>query len=130
MLFIICIFYRLMCVFMIFYYIIQSGRSFLHSCALNGHTDICIFLIFKGVNINELDVVSTVFHYSCVTTDNIYRIYPFWQRCKTCYPLEHSCHIYMKFDPYAFRRVFLAIRSTPNSCNLCQGQTHENGQKR
>ena len=61
-----------MCVYMMFYYIIQHGYSFLHGCAVNGHTDVCIFLISKGVNINQVDEVSIVFHYSCVTTDNIY----------------------------------------------------------
>ena len=75
-----------MCVFMKFYYVIQREESFLHSCAgSNGHTDVCSLLISKGVNINQVDRVSIVFHYSCVTTDNMYRIYPFWQRCKTCY---------------------------------------------
>ena len=74
-----------MCVFMILYYILQDRWSFLHPCAWNGHTDVCSFLISKGVNINQVDRVSIVFHYSCVTTDFIYRIYPFWQRCKTCY---------------------------------------------
>ena len=78
-----------MCVFMVFYYIIQHGHSFLHSC---GPTDVCSFLISKGVNINQVNWVSIVFHYSCVTTDNIYRIYPFWQRCKTCYIMwEKQC---------------------------------------
>ena len=74
-----------MCVYMIFYYIIQNGWSFLLICTANGHTDVCRFLITKGANINQVDRVSIVFHYSCVTTDNIYRIYPFRQRCKTCY---------------------------------------------
>ena len=81
-----------MCVYMIFYYIIQSGNSFLHLCAVNSQTDICRFLISKGANINQVNMVSIVFHYSCVTTDNIYRIYPFWQRCKTCYIMwEKQC---------------------------------------
>ena len=81
-----------MCVYMIFYYIIQFERSFLHSSAVNGQADVCNFLISKGVNINKVDTVSIVFHYSCVTTDNIYRIYPFWQRCKTCYIMwEKQC---------------------------------------
>ena len=61
-----------MCVFMIFYYIIQGGKSFLHSIVVNGHTDVCSFLISKGANINQVDKVSIEFHYSCVTTDNIY----------------------------------------------------------
>ena len=74
-----------MCVYMIFYYIIQGGQSFLHSSAINGQADVCILLISKGANINQVNEVSIVFHYSCVTTDNTYRIYPFWQRCKTCY---------------------------------------------
>ena len=74
-----------MCIYMIFYYIIQWGWSFLHTCTFHGHTDVCSFLIPKGVNIDQVDEVSIVFHYSCVTTDNICRIYPFWQRCKTCY---------------------------------------------
>ena len=74
-----------MCVYMIFYYTIQFNRSFLHSSAVNGQADVCSFLISKGANINQVDMVSIVLHYSCVTTDNIYRIYPFWQRCKTCY---------------------------------------------
>ena len=76
-----------MCVFMIFYYIIQHGYSFLHISVVNGDTDICSFLISKGANINQVDVVSIEFHYSRVTTDNIYRIYPFRQRCKTCYTM-------------------------------------------
>ena len=81
-----------MCVLMIFYYIIQSGYSFLHSSSIKGQADVCNFLISKGVNINQVDVVSIVFHYSCVTTDNIYKIYPFWQRCKTCYIMwEKQC---------------------------------------
>ena len=33
----------------------------------------------------------------------------------------------MTFDPYAVWRVFVALRSTPNACNWCQGQTDENG---
>ena len=74
-----------MCVYMILYYNIQDGDSFLHPYGLTGRTDVSRFLISKGVNINQVDRVSIVFHYSCVTTDNIYRIYPFWQRCKTCY---------------------------------------------
>ena len=82
MCFINCISYS---VFTIFYYIIQNGYSFLHICAMEGHTDVCSFLILKGANINQVDEVGIVFHYSCVTTDNIHRIYPFWQRCKTCY---------------------------------------------
>ena len=61
-----------MCVFMIFYYIIQRGKSFLHSSAVYGQTDVCSFLISKGANINQVDDVSIEFHYSCVTTDNIY----------------------------------------------------------
>ena len=61
-----------MCVYMIFYYIIQSGYSFLHPCSYMGHTDVCSFLISRGANINQVDRVSIVFHYSCVTTDNIY----------------------------------------------------------
>ena len=68
-----------------FYDILQLGLSFLDCSAVKGHIDICSFLISKGANINQVDRVSIVFHYSCVTTDNIYRIYPFWQRCKTCY---------------------------------------------
>ena len=81
-----------MCVYMILYYVIQGDQSFLHPYAWNGHTDVCSFLISKGVNINQVDRVSIVFHYSCVTTDNIYRIYPFWQRCKTCYIMwEKQC---------------------------------------
>ena len=63
-----------MCVFMIFYYIIQGGGSFLHSCARNGHTYIINFLIYKGANTNVVDVVSVVFHYSCVKSVNIYTI--------------------------------------------------------
>ena len=51
-----------MCVFMIFYYIIQAGYSFLHVCALNAHIDVCRFLISKGVNIDQVDEVSIVFH--------------------------------------------------------------------
>ena len=77
--------YTLIGVSVIFSYIIQWGQSFLHICAFNGQTDVCGFLILKGANINQEDKVSIVFHYSCVTTDNIYRIYPFWQKCKTCY---------------------------------------------
>ena len=67
-----------MCVYMIFCYIIQNGYSFLHSSAVNGQTDICSFLFKKGVNINQVDRVSIVFHYSCVTTDyiNIYGYIP------------------------------------------------------
>ena len=61
-----------MCVYMIFYYVIQDGQSFLHKSADSGQTDICRFLISKGVNINQVDKVSVVFYYSCVTTDNIY----------------------------------------------------------
>ena len=57
---------------MIFYYIIQWGWSFLHISAFQGQTDIISFLKSKGVNINQVDMVSIVFHYSCVTTDNIY----------------------------------------------------------
>ena len=68
--FINCISYRLTCVYMIFYYIIQSEWSFLHISAANGHTDVCSFLILKGANINQVDRVSI--HCSCVTTDNIY----------------------------------------------------------
>ena len=84
--------YRLMFVFMMFFYIIQDGQSFLHQCAFHGHTDVISFLISKGVNINQVDEVSIVFHYSCVSTDNMYRIYPFWQRCKTCYIMrEKQC---------------------------------------
>ena len=60
-----------MCVYMIFYYIIQNGWSFLHSSAANRHTYVCRFLITKGANINQVDKVSIVFHYSCVTTDNM-----------------------------------------------------------
>ena len=60
-------------------YIIQSGWSFLHVSAAKGHTDVISFLIAKEAYINQVDWVSIVFHYSCVTTDNIYRIYPFWQ---------------------------------------------------
>ena len=75
-----------MCVFMIFYYIIQDGGSFLQTCGWNGRTDICHFLISKGANVNQVDKVSIVFHYSCVTTTNIYRIYPF---CKDVY---NTCH--------------------------------------
>ena len=60
-----------MCVFVVLYYVIQDEQSFLHSCKWNGHTDVVSFLISKGVNINQLDRVSIVFHYSCVTTDNI-----------------------------------------------------------
>ena len=81
-----------MCVYMILYYIVQSGYSFLHPCAYMGYTDVCSFLISRGANINQVDRVSIVFHYSCVTTDNIYRIYLFWQRCKTCYIMwEEQC---------------------------------------
>ena len=81
-----------MCVFMIFYCIIQEWYSFLHICAINRHIDVIIFLISNGANINQVNMVSIVFHYSCVTTDNIYRIYPFWQRCKTCYIMwEKQC---------------------------------------
>ena len=71
-----------MCVFMIFYYIIQSGKSFLHNSA-SGQTDVCSFLISKGANINQVDNVSIEFHYSCVTTDNIYiynTCYTMWKR--------------------------------------------------
>ena len=60
-----------MCVFMLFYYVIQDGHSFLHTCTIYEHTDVCSFLISKGVNINQVDDVSIVFHYSCVITDNI-----------------------------------------------------------
>ena len=52
-----------MCVYMIFYYVIQDGQSFLHKSADSGQTDICHFLISKGVNINQVDKVSIVFHY-------------------------------------------------------------------
>ena len=80
-----------MCVYMILYYIIQAGASFLCGAA-NGQADVCIFLISKGANINQVTRVSMVLHYSCVTTDNIYRIYPFWQICKTCYIMwEKQC---------------------------------------
>ena len=51
-----------MCVFMIFYYIIQCGRSFLHACIQYGRTDVCRFLISIGVNIDQVDEVSIVFH--------------------------------------------------------------------
>ena len=61
-----------MCVYMILYYIIQYGYSFLHMCAANGHTDVCSFLISKGANINQVNRVSIVFHYSCVTILIIY----------------------------------------------------------
>ena len=94
--FINCISYS---VFMIFYYIIQSEDSFLHICAAEGHTDVCSFLILKGANINQVDRVSIVFHYSCVTTDNIQRIYPFWQRCKTCYIMwEKQCWVKLRIS--------------------------------
>ena len=56
---------------MILYYIIQGGTSFLHSCALGGNIDVSSLLITKGANINQVDLVSILFHYSCVTTDNI-----------------------------------------------------------
>ena len=65
-----------MCVYMIFYYIIQAGQSFLHTVVVNGRTDICRFLIAKGANIDQVDRVSIVLHYSCVTTDNIYGYIP------------------------------------------------------
>ena len=66
-----------MCVYMIFYYLIQSGKSFLHISAQNGHTDVCNFLLSKGANINQVDKVSIVFHYSYITTYNIHMIYIF-----------------------------------------------------
>ena len=66
-----------MCVYMIFYYLIQVGKSFLHSSAQNGQTDVCNFLLSKGANINQVNVVSIVFHYSYITTYNIHMIYIF-----------------------------------------------------
>ena len=60
-----------MCLYMMLYYVIQGGWSFLHSSAASGKTDVCRFLISKGANINQVDEVSIEFHYSCVTTDNI-----------------------------------------------------------
>ena len=54
-----------MCVF----HTTQLGYSFLHISAANGHTDICSFLIEKGVNIHQVTEVSIVFHYSCIITD-------------------------------------------------------------
>ena len=77
--------YRFICVYMIFYYLMQYGCSFLHISASQGNTDVCNFLISKGANINQVDEVSIVFHYSYITTYNIHMIYSFWQRCKTCY---------------------------------------------
>ena len=29
--------------------------------------------------------------------------------------------------PYMVRSLFLALRSSPNACNWCQAQAHENG---
>ena len=57
------IFYKLMCVYTIFYYIVQGEYTFLHTSAAKGHTDVCSFLISKGVNISQVDKVSIVFHY-------------------------------------------------------------------
>ena len=34
---------------------------------------------------------------------------------------------YVTFHPYMVGSVFLALRSTPNACNWCQAQAHENG---
>ena len=66
-----------MCVYMIFYYLVQGGDSFLHSSAWKGRTDVCNFLLSKGANINQVDTVSIVFHYSYITTYNIHLIYSF-----------------------------------------------------
>ena len=54
------------CVFLL--YIIQYQMSFLHATAIKGHSDICKLLLANGININQVDGVSIVFHYSCVTT--------------------------------------------------------------
>ena len=64
-----------MCVYMIFYYLIQGGQSCLHISGWEGHTDVCNFLLSKGANINQVDNVSIVFHYSYITTYNIHMIY-------------------------------------------------------
>ena len=111
------IFYILMCVFVIFYLIIQGGYSFLHTCALNRRSDVCSFLISRGVNINQVDVVSIVFHYSCVTTDNIYRIYPFRQRCKTCYIMwENGGNQNALFFHEVYNRSYISDRSRYLTC--------------
>ena len=59
--------YRLMC-FSDFLYIIQNEWSFIHASSIRGHSDSCKLLLANGININQVDEVSIVFHYSCVTT--------------------------------------------------------------